>query len=69
MDCTKEEDTCIDQGIMGYPTIILYKAGKKATDYKYNRDFNRYLIIKIDKHYLWVTFGKYGFEGQIHTFF
>ena len=35
MDCTQQGSLCTEQGVRGYPTLMLYKGGEKE-GVKYN---------------------------------
>lgn len=49
VDCVAHHDLCMQQGIMGYPTIRLYVNGKVyTTDYRGHRDiYNMLMFLKI----------------------
>ena len=40
VDCTLNEDICSSNGINGYPTLILYKNGKKIDEHSGARDID-----------------------------
>lgn len=42
VDCTIQEnrDICSEQGINGFPTLVIYKEGKKISEYIGSRSLN-----------------------------
>ena len=41
VDCTQNSDLCMEAGVKGYPTMVLYRNGLKHTEYIHNRDYER----------------------------
>lgn len=40
VDCTKNVELCMNQNIEGYPTLILYVNGNRASDYQHDRSLS-----------------------------
>ena len=43
VDCTVEKDLCSDEGVHGYPTLVLYQAGERKAEHRGSRDLNSLL--------------------------
>ena len=40
IDCTVSKDVCTQQGVKGYPTLIVHKPGKEAEKYNGARELD-----------------------------
>eukprot|EP00040_Diaphanoeca_grandis_P023494 m.127848 g.127848 ORF g.127848 m.127848 type:complete len:377 (-) comp29300_c0_seq2:134-1264(-) len=53
MDCTVHSDTCTEYEVRGYPTLTVFKGGKKMANYDGKRDLESltsYLMTQLERH-------------------